>query len=483
MNNVKQIALSAAVVLLASTVVAFQVRDGAPEAADQGMEGHDHAAMMAAAEQRTVRLGEEDARRIGVTFARVERRGLDLTVRSLGTVTYDETRLSTVNPKIDGWIEELFVDFTGAPVRQGQALMSVYSPKLVSAQEELILAARLLREAMEGGRAAENAGALMESARRRMAYWDVPEAEIRRIEETGEITKTVTLTAPASGVVVEKNVVAGDRIMPGMTLYRIADLSRVWVEADVYEKDLALVREGQGATARFEAFPGRDFPARVTYVHPTVAMDSRTGRIRLELPNPEGDLKPGMYAQITLDIPATAPTLVVPRSAVLSTGARSLAFVRSADGTLIPTEVVAGRTVGRDVEILEGLEEGERVVSSAAFLVDAESNLGALTAGMDEMGEMEGMDHSGHDMGGTEEVDHSGHDMGGTEEVDHSGHDMGGTEEVDHSGHDMGEMPDSGGVDHSQHEGMAPPDSGGVDHSQHLSKPATPPDSGGSGGR
>lgn len=442
MKNLKQIAVSMLVVLAALAVVAFQLRDGEAAQAAEGMEGHNHAAMGAGSEQKPVRLSAEDARRIGVTFADVERRGLDLSVQTLGTVAYDETRLATVNPKIEGWVEELFVDFTGAPVRKGQPLMSVYSPKLVSAQEELVLAARLLRDAGEG-RASDNARGLLESARRRLAYWDIPDEEIRRIEETGEMTKTLTLRAPASGIVVEKNVVEGDRIMPGMTVYRIADLSRVWVEADVFEKDLGLVREGQSATATFEAFPGRTFPARITYVYPTVSMDSRTGRIRLELPNPGQALKPGMYARIALDVPSTEAAIVVPRNAVLSTGSRSLAFVQADDGALMPREVTPGRTVGRNVEILAGLEPGERVVSSAAFLVDAESNLGALTAGMDgvpEDGTMEEMDHSGHEMSdmdgpaGTQDVpdgngmDHSGHVMPDTAPAapaaspDHSNH-------------------------------------------------------------
>lgn len=407
MKTWKQITLSALVVFAALSVVAFQLRDGEAAQVDEGMEGHDHAAMSAGGEQGPVRLSEEDARRIGVTFAQVERRVLDLSVQTLGAVTYDETRLATVNPKIEGWVETLFVDFTGAPVRKGQPLMSVYSPMLVSAQEELVLAARLLRDAGEG-RATDNARGLLESARRRLAYWDVPEEDIRRIEETGVVTKTLTLRAPATGIVVEKNVVEGDRIMPGMTVYRIADLSRVWVEADVFEKDLGLVREGQSAAATFEAFPGQTFSARITYIYPTVSMDSRTGRVRLELSNPEQMLKPGMYARIVLDVPATQDAIVVPRSAVLSTGVRSLAFVRADDGSLVPREVTPGRTVGRDVEILAGLEPGETVVSSAAFLVDAESNLGALTAGMEGMDGMEG--------GGTMEIAPSGDTM------DHSNH-------------------------------------------------------------
>ncbi len=205
------------------------------------MEGHNHAAMTAGGdEQKPVRLDAEGARRIGVTYATVERKQLPLFVEAVGTVAYDETRLATVNPKVAGWVEKLYVDFTGAPVKAGQPLMDVYSPALVSAQEELVLAARLVGQAGEG-RASENALELLRSARRRLAYWDIPEEEIRRIEESGEPTKTLTLRAPASGIVVEKNVVEGDRIMPGMTVYRIADLSHVWIEADVFEKDLGHV--------------------------------------------------------------------------------------------------------------------------------------------------------------------------------------------------------------------------------------------------
>jgi Cu(I)/Ag(I) efflux system membrane fusion protein len=428
-SNRNQIILSLALVLGAMAVVGFQLVGDGGAPAGTSMEGHDHAAMMAGADQRNpVRLSVEDAGRIGVTFATVEERSLERSVEALGTVAYDETSLAVVNPKVEGWVERLYVDFTGAPVRRGEPLMAVYSPKLVSAREELALAARLLREA-EGERATARARDLVDSARRRLAYWDVPEEEIRRIEETGEITRTVTLPAPASGVVVEKNVVEGDRITPGTTVYRIADLSRVWIEADVFEKDLGLVREGQAATVTFEAFPGRTFDARVTYVYPTVSMESRTGRIRLELANPGGTLKPGMYARIHLDARDTEVAPVVPRSAVLSTGPRALVFVQAEDGALVPREVVPGRTSGRSVQVLEGLEPGERVVSSAAFLVDAESNLGALTAGMEmEDGETggTGMDHSDHDMGGggTGSMDRSDHDTdgGGAEPMDHSGH-------------------------------------------------------------
>lgn len=276
--------------------------------------------------------------------------------------------------------------------------MDVYSPQLVSAQEELILAARLARDAGVG-QAAVNAQDLLAAARRRLAYWDIPEDEIRRIEERGEPLRALTLKAPASGGVVEKNVVEGDRIMPGMTLFRIADLSRVWIDVEIYEKDLSGLAVGQGALVFFESYPGETFRGIVTYLYPTVSAQSRTAKVSVELPNPAGRLKPGMYAQVTLDVPPTEPTLVMPRGAVIETGQRTLIFVADASGALMPREIRTGRASGQLVEVLSGLEEGERIASSAAFLIDAESNLGTMTGGMEPAaapGAMPGMDQAKH---------------------------------------------------------------------------------------
>jgi membrane fusion protein, copper/silver efflux system len=379
MTKRRDLAVGAALVVAALAVVATQLRTSDTTDMQATAGGHDHGAISAGSgDLSPVALDDEGARRIGVALSTVELRPLPLSVRAVGTVAYDETRLATVNPKVEGWVEALHVDFTGAPVAAGAPLLEVYSPMLVSAQEELILAARLVRDAAPG-RAANNAAQLLESARRRLAYWDIPEDEIRRIEESGQPTKTLTLRAPASGIVVEKNVVQGDRIMPGMTLYRIANLTRVWIEADIFEKDLALIAVGQSAVVTFEAFPGRTLSGLVTYVYPTVSMRSRTARIRLELPNPTRDLRPGMYASIVLQVPPLEPSAVVPRSAVIQTGERALVFVQKSDGMLHPREVVVGRTSGQLTQILEGVSPGERVVSSAAFLVDAESNLGTMT--------------------------------------------------------------------------------------------------------
>jgi RND family efflux transporter MFP subunit len=328
---------------------------------------------------RLVTLDPENARRIGVTYATATSRPFSRTVSTVGNVVYDETRLANVNPKIEGWVEQLYVDFTGAPIRKGQPLLSIYSPMLVSAQEELILARRLTQRAAgsESTRSSRNAQELLESARRRLRYWDIPEEQIARIEESGMPQKTLTLLAPASGIVVEKNVVEGARVMPGMDLYRIADLSRVWVEGEVFEKDLSLVRLGQSARVTFEAYPGEVFTGTVTYVYPTVSVEARTGQIRVELDNAGLRLKPGMYAKLELQASDARPALMIPRSAVHFTGERALVFLRGANGALAHREITTGLIDGNDIEVLAGLVAGDVVVTSANFLIDAESSMGS----------------------------------------------------------------------------------------------------------
>ncbi|MDX1675955.1 MAG: efflux RND transporter periplasmic adaptor subunit [Longimicrobiales bacterium] len=434
MSTKKQVLYSILILVLAGAGLGFYTAWASPADPTGGMEGHNHAALGGGEGDalNPVRLTEREAGAIGVTFATVERKALDRRVRTVGNVEYDETRLTTLNPKIEGWVERLYVDFTGAPVRRGQPIMEVYSPKLVTAQEELILARRLADEA-RGERAQRSATDLLESARRRLSYWDIPDAEIRRIEEASAPSKTLTLRAPASGIVVEKRVVEGDRIMPGMEVFRIADLSTVWVEGEVFEKDLSLATEGQAVEVTFQAYPGEVFHGTITYVYPTVSVESRTGRVRVALENPGLRLRPGMYANIDLEVQGHHEGLVVPRTAVLYTGERAVVFVRHAGGRLVPHEVTTGLAAGPEIEVLAGLEAGQQVVSSASFLIDAESNLGASMAGM-EAGD-DAVDHSGHDM----DTDTGAEPMDG---MDHSGHDMedpaadGNADATDHSGHE-----------------------------------------------
>lgn len=375
-------------VLGAAVLVAVYASRSKAPVADAA--GHQHDAAAGAAKAEPVMLTEELARRIGVTFAAVERGALRPEVRTVAQVTFDETKVRTVTLKFDGWVDHLYVDFTGREVRAGEPLMSTYSPMLVSAEQELVLAGKLVRDiagADSGTRA--NAQELRASARQRLLNWDVPAAEVDRVERTGEVQKSLVVRAPYSGVVVDKTVLAGQRVMAGDPLYRIADLSVVWVEGEVFEGDLPSVRLGESVEVELQALPGRPRSGRIVFVQPTVSTETRTVRVRVALENANGELKPGMYATVRIRGGADVPVLHVPRSAVLSTGTRDLVFVRRADGMLEPRDVVRGISTDERVEIKQGLKAGETVVASATFLVDAESNLGSALSGM---GGMPGMD-------------------------------------------------------------------------------------------
>jgi membrane fusion protein, copper/silver efflux system len=376
-------------ILLATAIAVLATRgESPPPAAD----GHDHAAMLAGTGGASgpVSLDAQQAERIGVTYATVELGPINRTVRTVGQVTFDETRMRTISPRVDGWIEHLYVNATGQYVARGQALFTLYSPMLVSAQDELLLAKRLTGE-VAGGTADSERGAqeLLASARRRLQYWEVPADEIARIERSGEVRRAITMRSSVSGYVVEKPVFAGQRIMAGDAIYKVADLSVVWVEGEVFERDLASVHLGQTVSAHFEALPGTSRTGRITYVHPTLNPETRTVRVRIQMANGDGRLKPGMYATLTMAVNGGRSALTVPRGAVLSTGERNLVFVRRADGRLEPRIVTIGSTGDERIEILQGLASGETVVASATFLVDAESNLGTLMGGM---GDMPGMD-------------------------------------------------------------------------------------------
>ncbi len=367
---------------------ATRADEGSPAAAG----GHDHAAMAAASgdSARPVSLDAEQSRRIGVTYAVATVGPLGREVRTVGQVTADETRLHAIAPKVEGWVEQLYVNATGQPVRAGAPLLTIYAPMLVQAQEELLLATRLRRDMNRATPdAQQGAGALVEAARQRLAFWDIDAGEIAEIERSGQVRRVLTLHAPTSGFVLEKNVVAGQRIMAGDLLFRVADLRDVWVEGEVFEQDLGGVRLGQVVHADFPALPDEHRMGRISYVYPTVSPDTRTARVRVVLPNADLRLKPGMYATLRIVGDERERVLTVPRDAVLSTGERSVVFVREASGQLVPREVATGASTHERIEILRGLSEGETVVASATFLVDAESNLGKALGGMGEMPGME----------------------------------------------------------------------------------------------
>ena len=339
---------------------------------------------------RPVMLTPESAKRIGVTYAVVQRGSLVADVRSVGLVTYDETRVKTIAPKVDGYVEQLYVASTGQPVEVNDSLLRIYSPVLVTAQEELLLAKKLAADVANGSpEAVRNAGTLLAGARRRLKYWDIPDEDVARIERTGDVQKTLTLRSPIRGVVVQKNVSSGQHITAGDAVYQVADLREVWLEGEVFERDLAAVRLGETVGAEFAAMPGNPREGRIVFVSPTISAETRTIKVRVALPNADLALKPGMYATIQIRGDARRDVLSVPRSAVLATGTRVFVFVKGADGMLTPREVELGGNTDDRVEIRRGVKAGETVVASATFLIDAESNLGSA---LGAMANMPGMD-------------------------------------------------------------------------------------------
>jgi membrane fusion protein, copper/silver efflux system len=320
---------------------------------------------------------------LGVTFGTVALRPLSNEVRTVGTVVVNETRLAKVTPKFSGYVEKLFVNFVGQPVRRGQALAAIFSPDLVAAEQELLVSARLSRTigASSVPGVPGNNTDLLAAAKERLRLWDVSEAQINEVLATGRPMRTVTLTAPASGFVIDKKVVEGQSIQAGSELYTIADLSDVWVEAQLREEDAGRVGIGAAATLQFTSYPGQPFTGRVTYVDPMLGDQSRTVKARITVPNSDGRIKPGMYATVILNS-ATQSALTVPRSAVVQTGERALVFVDVGNGGLNAQTVRLGRTGGDYVEILSGLTSGQRVVTSAQFLIDSESNLSEVMKSM-----------------------------------------------------------------------------------------------------
>jgi len=343
-----------------------------------------------------VRVSPARVQTLGVKTALAEKRVVDATLRAVGRIELNERTVVEVAPRFEGWIERLHVNAVGDPVRRGQPLFSVYSPELQSAGEELRIAERLQRDLTTTAPgadpdtnpdpiAAQSAARLADATRARLRNWEVPAPAVT---PTAAAAPRQTFHSPATGIVLEKNAVQGARFMAGQTIYRIADLSSVWVMADIFEQDLARVRVGQTATVIVDAFPGRSFAAKVDYLYPTLNAATRSTPLRLELDNRDGLLRPGMFAHVELDSGASAARVTVPISAVIDDGARQVVLIALDEGRFKPQPVKLGAR-GRDhVEVLEGVNEGDRVVVSANFLIDSESQLRAalsnLTDGDDD---------------------------------------------------------------------------------------------------
>jgi Cu(I)/Ag(I) efflux system membrane fusion protein len=327
----------------------------------------------------TVAISPERIQMLGVRTEVASLRSMAHTVRAVGTVAADERRIGVINPKFEGWIEQLHVSTTGQAVRRGEALLEVYSPDLVLAQREYLLARSAAADmAHADPMARDNAKAIAAAALSRLKNWDISADQLARLQRTGVATRTLTLSAPSGGIVMEKPALQGLHFGAGDMLYRIVDLSTVWLLADVFEQDLAQIRPGQSAKITVQAYPGRVFDGQVAFIYPTVNAQTRTAKVRIEVPNPDLLLKTDMYATVEITAPIdNASVLAVPDSAVLDIGTRQTVLVDRGDGRFEPRAVKLGARADGYVAVLEGLREGEKVVTGANFLIDAESNLRA----------------------------------------------------------------------------------------------------------
>jgi membrane fusion protein, copper/silver efflux system len=331
----------------------------------------------------TVQISPEKQQLIGVKFGTVEMRPLEKIIRTVGRVDYDEKRIVTVSPKIGGWIEDLYVDFTGRFVSKGEPLLTIYSPELVSTQEEYLIALRAKKDLAKSPfpEVAGSGNSLAESAKRRLKLWDISDDQIKALEESGQVKKTLTLHSPFSGFVLEKAAYNGMNVMPGIALFKLADLSVVWLYADIYEYELPFIRLGQQASVQLSYIPGEIFTGKAIYIYPSLNPETRTAKVRFEIPNPHGKLKPEMYANVEIKV-HLGQKLAVPEGAIIDTGIRQLAIIDKGNGYFEPREVKVGSKVDNYYEVIKGLKAGERVVTSANFLIDSESKLKEAVGGM-----------------------------------------------------------------------------------------------------
>ncbi len=345
------------------------------------VEGEAHPSTTAVPGQASVKLSTRKQQLIGVKTSVVARAPFRRAIRTVGRVTFDETRLHHVHTKVSGYVERLHANATGERVQQGQPLLELYSPELLASQQEYLVALRA-RERTAGSSIASVAASgdeLVASSRRRLELFDLSESQIRELEASGRARRTVTLYAPMTGTIIKRNVTHGERVDPELALLDLADLSRVWVMASVFEYELPFVREGQRATMTVSYLSGESVEGRVALVYPVLDAPTRTVQVRLEFPNPGLRLKPDMYSAVVLEADL-GERLAVPDTAVIESGTRSVVFVDQGNGLFEPREVATGLRLPDLYEILDGLAEGERVVTSGNFFVDSESRLKAALA-------------------------------------------------------------------------------------------------------
>jgi RND family efflux transporter MFP subunit len=356
----------------------------------------DEATSPVVAGRAMVALSPERRQLLGVRSEAVSRRRLDRTIRTVGRVAMDERRVHHVHTKYEAYIENLYVNFTGQMVRRGDHLAALYSPELVATQREYVLAYQMQERLAASGIAsvAKGGADLLEAARQRLLFWDMDPADIDALERTGKVQRTVDLHADLPGYVIQKNVVHGMRVMPADILFDIADLSAVWILADVYESDLATVALGMSAEVTLPYQPGRTWRGRITFINPTVEPGTRTVKVRIEVANEGYALKPDMFADVVLHRDL-GEALFVPESAVLKPGDRQIVFLDPGDGRLEPREIQTSVRVEGGYAVLSGIAEGDRVVTSANFLIDSESSLKAVLSSMGAAAPGPGP-HAGH---------------------------------------------------------------------------------------
>lgn len=324
----------------------------------------------------TVQISPEKQQLIGVVFGKPTFTKAHESVRAAGKVTLDERRVSRVSPKIGGWIEKVYADFTGDLVKKGQPLVSIYSPELLASQREYLLAMRaaetMAKSSLSDSRLHQQS--MLEAARRRLELFDITPQQIAELERTRQPVKSVTLYAPASGYVMERNAFPNQKVSPEMSLYTLADLSRVWVMAEVFEYEAPNIRPGQAVTLSFPYAPDQSFRGKVAYIQPGLDPATRTLQVRIEAPNPGMRLKPDMYLDVAFEQHSDR-MLTVPATAVLDTGLRQTVFVHRGNGYMEPREVRVGRRFGDQIQIFEGIDENDEIVISGNFLIDSESQL------------------------------------------------------------------------------------------------------------
>ncbi len=337
----------------------------------------------AATNDSGLKISAEKIQKMGVKVEAAKLQMLDRTVRASGRVEIDESRSYTVTAKFEGYIERLHVNTTGQPVGRGQPLFEVYSPELVSAQREYAIAAQGVGQLNAAGSEAQAAmRQLADSSLQRLKNWDISEEQVKALAHSGTAKRTLSFRSPVNGIVTEKKAIQGMRFMPGDVLFQIADTGSVWVQADVFEQDIAAVNIGQKAKIKINAYPGEVFTGRIAYVYPTLNAATRTVPVRIELANPKGRLKPAMFAEVEIPVAGATQVVTVPNAAVIDSGSKQVVIVQVGEGRFEPRNVRLGQRGGEFVQVLDGIKEGEMVVAAANFLIDAESNLKAALGGM-----------------------------------------------------------------------------------------------------